>query len=156
MMYDDLKIGMKIRAVDNYYNLTSKDHKWIGVIFEINSNGSFSAKTESTISTLYKDKRYFNLQPQHFEKVVDQEEEITQKKKIATKEEIPLKVIYHNKNIYVIYKGKEVARAECSEEDNYDEEFGLNLALRRFCKTLKDEHKVVITKTKTERVDDYL
>ena len=156
MKFDDLKIGMKVKAIDNYYNFTSKDYKWIGVISEIKSNQSFSAKTESTISTLYKDKRYFNLQPQHFEKVVDQEEEITQKKKIATKEEIPLKVIYNNKNIYVIYKGKEVARAECSEEDDYDEEFGLNLALRRFCKTLKNEHNVIITKTKIESVDDYL
>ena len=40
----------------------------------------------------------------------------------------------------------------CDEHDKFDEEFGLNLALRRACNKLKDDHEVI----STENVEDYL
>lgn len=156
MEIKDLKVGMKVRAINNYYNFTSKNYKWIGVICGINSNGSFSAKTESSADIDDKNTVYFDLQPQHFEKVVDQEEKITKKEELATKKEIPLKVICYGRNIYVIYKGKTVAKAICSEDDNFNEEFGLNLALRRFCKMLCDENTTEKIVYNTDKVEDFV
>lgn len=156
MEIKDLKVGMKIRAIDDNYNFTSKNFKWVGVVCKIYSNGFFSAKTES--STIKRDKgmKYFYLLPQHFEKVVDQEEKITKKEELATKKEIPLKIMCYGRNIYVIYKGKTVAKAICSEDDNFNEEFGLNLALRRFCKMLCDENTTEKIVYNTDKIEDFI
>ena len=153
MMYDDLKIGMKVKAACDkcVYGVTNKENKWIGTVTQIYGDGTFSAKTISCMHGLRTAREVFvDLNPGFFEPV---EEKPTAAK---PQEKELLRVTTYNKEIKVYYKDKLIATAKCSEEDNYDEEFGLNLALRRFCKTLKDEHKVVITKTKTERVEDYL
>ena len=141
MMYEDLKIGMKVKAVCDkcVYGVTNKESKWIGTVTQRYADGTFSAKTISCTHRFCTAREVFvDLKPEFFEPF---EKEL-------------LRVTTYNKEIKVYYKDKLIATAKCSEEDNYDEEFGLNLALRRFCKTLKDEHKVVITKT--EKVDDYL
>ena len=151
MMYEDLKIGMKVKAVcdECVYGITNKESKWIGTVTQIYRDGTFSAKTISCTHRLCTTREVFiDLNPGFFEPV---EEELTAAK---PQEKELLRVTTYNKEIKVYYKDKLITTAKCSEEDNYDEEFGLNLALRRFCKTLKDEHKVVITKT--EKVDDYL
>ena len=151
MMYDDLKIGMKVKAACDkcVYGVTNKENKWIGTVTQIYGDGTFSAKTISCIHGLRTAREVFvDLKPRFFEPF---EEEPNAAK---PQEKELLRVTTYNKEIKVYYKDKLIATAKCSEEDNYDEEFGLNLALRRFCKTLKDEHKVVITKT--EKVDDYL
>ena len=151
MMYEDLKIGMKVKAVcdECVYEITNKESKWIGTVTQIYDDGTFSAKTISCTHRWCTAREVFvDLKPKFFEPV--------EEKQTAAKpqEKELLRVTEHNHEIKVYYKDKLIATAKCSEEDNYDEEFGLNLALRRFCKTLKDEHKVVITKT--EKVDDYL
>lgn len=43
------------------------------------------------------------------------------------------------------YHGVKLATVRCHPNDAYDEEFGLNLLLRRACLKLKDEHTVVET-----------
>lgn len=43
------------------------------------------------------------------------------------------------------YHGIKIATAKCRPDDAYDEEFGLNLLLRRVCQKLKDSHTVVET-----------
>lgn len=150
MMYDDLKIGMKVKAVCNgVHCVANKENKWIGIVTQIYGDGSFSATTISCTHDCAARKVFVDLNPGFFEPVGEEEAAKLQEKEL-------LRVTTYNKEIKVYYKDKLIATAKCSEEDNYDEEFGLNLALRRFCKTLKNEHKVVITKTKTERVDDYL
>lgn len=154
MKFDDLKVGMKVKAIGGecVYSVTNKESKWIGTVIYINfDNKVFIAATEScTDKHTHKGHIFEDLKPRFFEPV----EEKTVEPKPQEKE--LLRVTTYNKEIKVYYKDKLIATAKCSEEDNYDEEFGLNLALRRFCKTLKDEHKVVITKIKTEKVDDYL
>ena len=155
MKFEDLKVGMRVRATGSKYDyaITNKKYKWIGIIVDINNKAkTFSAKTDKSNCDdgLPKDYIFKLLEPDKFEP--------TKKEANLPKrgEREILRVTEHNQKIKVWYKDKVIAEARCSEEDNYDEEFGLNLALRRFCKTLKDEHKVVITKTKTERVEDYL
>lgn len=151
MMYDNLKIGMKVKATCDkcVYGVTNKENKQIGTVTQIYGDGTFSAKTISCTHGCPVRKVFVDLNPGFFEPVEEKEAAKLQEKEL-------LRVTTYNKEIKVYYKDKLIATAKCSEEDNYDEEFGLNLALRRFCKTLKDEHKVIITKTKTERVEDYL
>lgn len=127
MKSEDLKVGMMVQAIDNYYNYTNKNHKWVGTVYKIYNDGTFVAKTESSTSMAEKDQIYENLRPEHFEEA-------------EPEKVIPLKVTHDYNNIYVIYRGKIVAKATCREDDNFNEEFGLNLALRRFCKTLCDKN----------------
>ena len=149
MKFEDLKVGMKVRAIDNFYNVTNKYLKWTGFVYEIYDNGTFSARTES--STLSdKGSLYGNLSPQHFEKIV------VQKKEVITMNEVPLKVAYAHNTVYVIYKDKIVAKATCSKDDTFNEEFGLNLALRRFCKTLCDENTTKKVIYNTDKVEDFI
>ena len=152
MKIEDLKVGMKVKATGGsktVYNITNEEEKWVGTVIYIDVNDErFSAKTDSCDFKGAIKKSFEDLNPRYFEPVKE-------KPTITKKQEKELlRVTEHNKEIKVYYKDKLITKAKCSEEDNYDEEFGLNLALRRFCKTLKDSHEVVITKT--ERVDDYL
>ena len=152
MKFEDLKVGMKVKAIcgESVYGITNREKKWIGIIAYIDfDNEAFTAKTDScTYKYISKGRFFKGLNPKYFEPV----EEKTVAPKPQEKE--LLRVTACDKEIKIYYKDKFIAKAKCSKEDNYDEEFGLNLALRRFCKTLKDSHEVVITKT--ERVDDYL
>lgn len=150
MKFEDLKKGMKIKAIcsENVYGVTNKESNWIGTVIQINGNGTFSAKTISCTHGWTAGKSFINLNPGFFEPV--EEETVASK----PQEKELLRVTEHNHEIKIYYKDKFIAKAKCSKEDNYDEEFGLNLALRRFCKTLKDSHEVVITKF--ENVEDYL
>ena len=149
MKFKDLKIGMKIKAIDNFYNITNKHNKWTGVVYEIYDDGTFSARTESSILS-DKSSLYNNLSPQHFEKID------IQKKEVITMNEVPLKVAYAHNTVYVIYKNKIVAKATCSKDDTFNEEFGLNLALRRFCKTLCDENTTKKVIYNTDKVEDFI
>ena len=150
MKFEDLKVGMKIKAIDNYYGMTAKKRKWIGIVSKVYDDSTFNAKTESSTSMAEKDQIYENLRPEHFEKVD------IQKEKISTMKEIPLIVTYDRNIIYVFYKCKVVAKATCSKDDNFNEEFGLNLALRRFCKTLCDENTTKKVIYNTDNVEDFI
>ena len=149
MKFKDLKIGMKIKAIDNFYNMTNKYHKWTGFVYEIYDDGTFSARTESG-TLFHKGSLYGSFSPQHFEKVG------IQKKEVVTMNAIPLNVAYAHTTVYVIYKDKIVAKATCSKDDTFNEEFGLNLALRRFCKTLCDENTTKKVIYNTDKVEDFI
>ena len=150
MKLEDLEVGMMVKAIDEFYGLTTKSRKWVGTVTKVCDNGTFIAKTESSISKVEKGQKYDYLRPEHFEAVVDQ------KKDVSTMKTIPLKVACDRDNIYVIYKGKVVAKATCREDDNFNDEFGLNLALRRFCKTLCDENTTKKVIYNTDKVEDFI
>lgn len=153
MRIEDIKVGMKLKATERSntrYTLTNSEYGWQGVVTEVDEeNNVFKALT-----TKHKYKAYvksdFILDPRYFEPI----EETKPEKKIVTMNEIPLKVTRDKNTVYVIYNGKVVAKATCSPEDTFNEEFGINLALRRFCKTLPDTNEVVV-KT-VNKVEDFI
>lgn len=59
-----------------------------------------------------------------------------------TEQLVDFKVISSPSQLSAYYKGKKIAVVD---HNNYDEEFELNLLLRRACLKLKDEHTVVKT-----------
>lgn len=149
MKFEDLEVGMKVRAIDDDYSITNKTNEWVGEVLSITC-GRFTAKTVSTKNNICpKGYQYDHLRPENFEPVVKE-------KKIVAMNEIPLKVTYDRDNIYVIYKDKIVAKATCNQEDTFNEEFGLNLALRRFCKTLCDENVTKKITYNTDKVEDFI
>ena len=60
----------------------------------------------------------------------------------AIEQPVDFKVISSPSQLSAYYKGKKIAVVD---HNNYDEEFELNLLLRRACLKLKDEHTIVKT-----------
>ena len=154
MKFDDLKVGMKVKAIGDecVYGVTNKKSKWIGTVIYIDfDNEVFIAATDScTDKYTHKGHIFEDLQSRFFEPV----EEKTVEPKPQEKE--LLRVATYNKEIKVYYKDKLIVTAKCSEEDNYNEEFGLNLALRRFCKTLCDENTTEKIVYNTDKIEDFI
>ena len=153
MKFEDLKVGMKIRAIDNRYAITSKNYQFEGVVTDIDEDTeTFSAKTihstcpERVFRNVYV---WDMLTSEHFEIIA------SKKREIATVNEV-LKVVRKRDTYYVIYDGRTVAAATCSKDDTFNEEFGLNLALRRFCKTLCDENTTKKVVYNTDKVEDFI
>lgn len=150
MKFRDLKVGMKVRAIDNHYVFTAKKYQFEGVITNIDEeNATFSAQTTHSVSPECRQYLWDDLQAEHFEIIS------SEKKEIATVNEI-VKVVRKKDTYYVIYNGKTVASATCSKDDNFNEEFGLNLALRRFCKTLCNENTTKKVVYNTDKVEDFI
>ena len=150
MKFKDLKVGMKVRAIDNEYVYTKKAYQYEGEIIDINEDDeTFTAKTTHSISPEFRHYVWDDLRAEHFEPIP------AKKKEIATVNEV-LKVVRKRDTYYVIYNGKTVAAATCSKDDNFNEEFGLNLALRRFCKTLCDENTTKKVVYNTDKVEDFI
>ena len=152
MKFEDLKVGMKIRAIDDYYNVTRKYNEYVGEVTNIDEDDkTFTAKTiHSTFPDIeFRNREWDNLRAKHFEPIP------SEKREIATVNEV-LKVVRKRDTYYVIYDGRTVAAATCSKDDNFNEEFGLNLALRRFCKTLCDENTTKKVVYNTDKVEDFI
>ena len=150
MKFKDLKVGMKVRAIDNEYVYTAKRYEFEGKITDIDKeNKTFSAQTTHSISPEFRHYVWDDLRAEHFEPIP------AKKKEIATVNEV-LKVVRKRDTYYVIYDGRTVAAATCSKDDNFNEEFGLNLALRRFCKTLCDENTTKKVVYNTDKVEDFI
>ena len=150
MKFKDLKVGMKVRAIDNEYVYTAKRYEFEGEIIDINEDDeTFTAKTTCSNSPEFRHYVWDDLRAEHFEPIS------AKKKEIATVNEV-LKVVRKKDTYYVIYNGKTVAAATCSKDDNFNEEFGLNLALRRFCKTLCDENTTKKVVYNTDKVEDFI
>ena len=150
MKFEDLKVGMKIRAIDNEYVYTAKKYQYEGEIIDINKDDeTFTAKTTHSFSSEFRHYVWDDLRAEHFEPIP------AKKKEIATVNEV-LKVVRKKDTYYVIYDGRTVAAATCSKDDNFNEEFGLNLALRRFCKTLCDENTTKKVVSNTDKVEDFI
>ena len=152
MKFEDLKVGMKIRAIDNHYMITKKIYGFEGKIIDINKyNETFTVKTTHSTcpERVFRNYVWDDLKAEHFEPILSGEKEI------ATVNEI-LKVVRKRDTYYVIYNGRTVAAATCSKDDNFNEEFGLNLALRRFCKTLCDENTTKKVVYNTDKVEDFI
>lgn len=153
MKFEDLKIGMKVKAIDNDYVYTAKRYQFEGTITDIDEKDkTFSAQTTHSTcpEQVFRNGYVWDvLQAEHFEIIP------SEKRKIATVNEV-LKVVRKRDTYYVIYNGKTVAAATCSKDDNFNEEFGLNLALRRFCKTLCDENTTKKVVYNTDKVEDFI
>ena len=80
---------------------------------------------------------------------------IEEKKQIETCQEL-VKVLLVKDTISVFYKGKLITRAKCAPNDKFNEEFGLNLALRRFCKILPDINEKEIIIKQIDKVENYI
>ena len=137
MKIKDVKIGMKVIGNDvaeSYYLYTKKGY--IGTVeaigdFYIHIRGDDDGKT-------------FSVDPKAFDKY-EKDEEV-------------LKVYRSANGYYVEYNGQIVAGSRCHPSDKFDEQFGLNLALRRFCKTLNDRTVVEERKgiKKIVCIDDFI
>ena len=150
MKFKDLKVGMKVRAIDNEYVYTAKRYQFEGKITDIDEeNETFTAQTTHSISPEFRHYLWDDLKAEHFEIIP------AKKKEIATVNEV-LKVVRKRDTYYVIYDGRTVAAATCSKDDTFNEEFGLNLALRRFCKTLCDENTTKKVIYNTDKVEDFI
>lgn len=150
MKFKDLKVGMKIRAIDNWYVYTAKRYEFEGEIIDINEDDeTFTAKTTYSISPEFRHSAWDDLEAEHFEIVPSGKRETTTANEVV-------KVIRKKDTYYVIYNGKTVASATCSKDDNFNEEFGLNLALRRFCETLCDENTTKKVVYNTDKVEDFI
>ena len=150
MKFKDLKVGMKVRAIDNEYVYTAKRYEFEGEIIDINEDDeTFTAKTTNSNSREFRHYVWDDLRAEHFEPIP------ATKKEIATVNEV-LKVVRKKDTYYVIYNGKIVAEATCSKDDTFNEEFGLNLALRRFCKTLCSENTTKKVVYNTDKVEDFI
>ena len=149
MNFEDLRVGMMVKAIDNRYGLTTKNRKWVGTVTKIRDNDTFTAVTESSISKAEKGQEYCSLRPEHFEPV-------SRKKRKIDTANVVVKVVRVKDTYHVIYNGKTVASATCREDDNFNEEFGINLALRRFCKTLCDENTTKKVIYNTDNVEDFI
>ena len=150
MKFEDLKVGMKIRAIDNEYVYTAKRYEFEGKITDIDKeNETFSAQTTYSNSSEFRHYLWDDLKAEHFEIIP------AKKKEIATVNEV-LKVVRKRDTYYVIYDGRTVAAATCSKDDTFNEEFGLNLALRRFCKTLCDENTTKKVVYNTDKIEDFI
>lgn len=150
MKFEDLKVGMKVRAIDNFYNFTSKEYRFEGEITDIDEeNKTFSAQTTHSTCLPFRHHLWDDLKAEHFEIIP------AKKREIATVNEV-VKVVRKRDTYYVIYNGKTVASATCSKDDTFNEEFGLNLALRRFCKTLCNENTTKKVIYNTDKVEDFI
>ena len=150
MKFKDLKVGMKVRAIDNFYNFTSKEYQFEGEITDIDEeNETFFAQTTHSTCPPFRYHLWYDLKAKHFEAIPSEEKET------AEVEEV-LKVYLKKDTYYVVYNGKVVAKATCSEDDNFNDEFGLNLALRRFCKKLCNENTTKKVIYNTDKVEDFI
>ena len=150
MKFKDLKVGMKVRAIDNEYVYTAKRYEFEGKITDIDKeNETFSAQTTYSNSSEFRHYLWDDLKAEHFEAIPSEEKETAEAEEVV-------KVIYKKDTYYVIYNGKVAAKATCSEDDNFNDEFGLNLALRRFCKTLCDENTTKKVIYNTDKVEDFI
>ena len=87
----------------------------------------------------------FEIAPAHSDKLsmsdIPHSEPITCSQ-TPTEQLVDFKVISSPSQLSAYYKGKKIAVVD---HNNYDDEFELNLLLRRACLKLKDEHTVVKT-----------
>lgn len=130
MNIKDVKIGMKVIGNDlanKLYRYTKKG--WIGIVESIQDDFIYVRGDDDIVD--------WRGLAKAFDKYEGDEE--------------VLKVYRGTNGYYVVYNGQTVASSRCHPHDKFNEEFGLNLALRRFCKTLNDK-AVVEQKTVTRTI----
>lgn len=134
MKIEDARIGMKVKLNKNApydFFVIGERSGWIGQITGVGN-------TFITVTTLLTDgsygKKFTMVEPKYFKKARENSK--------SDIEYVSLRVVRVGKQYGVIYEGVLVASARCGEKDKFNAEFGLNLALRRFCKKLCDKNIV--------------
>ena len=148
-----LKVGDTVEAIKkDYYGITNSYYHWVGRVTAIDKyKNTFTAVTASIDANLYnihKGDIFDNLDNSSSLFAVIEPKAT----KAPKKDNTILCAKRRGNRIFIEYRGKVIAMSGCDEHDKFDEEFGLNLALRRACNKLKDDHEV----TSTENVEDYL
>lgn len=134
MKIEDARIGMKVRLNKNApheFFVIGERSNWIGQITGVGN-------TFITVTTILADgshgQKFTMVEPKYFKKA--------KKNSKSDIEYVSLKVVRVGKHYGVFYKGLLEATACCGEKDKFNAEFGLNLALRRFCNKLCDKNIV--------------
>nr|DAW66274.1 MAG TPA: hypothetical protein [Caudoviricetes sp.] len=128
------KVGMRVRLNKNAPNgflLAAEKSCWIG---EITWVGDTFISVATILTNGGYGKKFTMVEPRYFKKA--------KKNSKSDIEYIDLKVVRVGKQYGVLYKGSLEATACCGEKDEFNAEFGLNLALRRFCKKLCNKNTV--------------
>lgn len=150
----ELKVSDLVKAVNyDYYGITNSRHCWVGEVISVDKyHGTFSARTVSIKPNCYKiseGELFSSLEANTSLFAITKS---TPKAKEKEKDNTILRAVKRDNRIFIEYRGKCIASSGCDEHDKFDEEFGLNLALRRACNKLKDTHEI----TDIESVEDYL
>lgn len=156
MKRSDFKVGDIVKAINaDCYGITNSENHWVGKIISTDEyTNTFSAETISVDKNVYRvntGEIFFGLEndARLFTKLGSD----TQKpSKAKEKNTIILQAVKRGNRIFVQYRGKCIGFSACDDNDEFDEEFGLNLALQRTCRKLKNTHEI----TTTESVEDYL
>ena len=145
MRIEDCKIGQIVIANDksnDRYSITNLDNDFKGKIVKFQGN---CIAIEQINSKYHKEDNgvvWSNLDPNYFDLIEDKE----------NKEKLDLCVERCGKKLILKYNGKVLATAKCNPNDEFDEEFGIALALTRALKKMKTTREIIIT----ERVEDYV
>lgn len=152
-----LKVGDTVKAIGrDYYGITNSYHNWVGKVIAVDKEqDTFNAITISIDVNPYKAKWrdvFNNLENNSSLFTIIDTEEKPKTPKAPKENDTILCAKRRGNRIFIEYRGKVIAMSGCDEHDEFDEEFGLNLALRRACNKLKDSHEII----STENVEDYL
>lgn len=152
-----LKVGDIVEAINkDHYGITNSYYHWVGRVTAIDKyKNTFTAVTASidiNPCNINKGEIFSNLENNSCLFTIIDTEEKPKATKAPKKDNTILCAKRRGNRIFIEYRGKVIAMSGCDEHDKFDEEFGLNLALRRACNKLKDDHEVI----STENVEDYL
>lgn len=99
------KVGDKIRAIDNEYNVTSLDNKWVGRVINVYDDDDVAVKTISSITN--SKGSLYTVNEKHFEKITGEE---------LVLEKVERYVINENATIIFWEDGDKTIVKRCSDE----------------------------------------
>lgn len=128
-MSKKFKVGDIVKAIDNYYDITSLEQHWVGKVDKVNENGSFDAETLKCDYDLKIPHACFKiLKPVHFD--------------LATTCNLSIHVTSDGKTTYAVLKdGKKVVKrteARCHPDDIFEFDVGAYIAINRLLSNLAD------------------
>ena len=148
MKFEDCKIGQTVMANESsrdLYVYTCIEKGYKGKIINIDKDYHMIAVKDhnSTERIGAKGEYGFWIEPEHVDLMFNS----------CTAEQIEnFKCCRDGNKIIITYKDELLATAKCNPNDEFDEEFGIALALTRALKKMKTTRKIVIT----ESVEDYV
>lgn len=130
----NFKVGDKVKAIDDRYGITRKSSEWEGVVTFVHDDKNFDARTTNHVHPDEIGKKYYQLDPKHFELITPETIVITNDGKITTA---------------WLKQGKTILKtgvAKCSPDDEFSLEIGAKLALERLFEA--EEPKKAVPKYK--------
>ena len=148
MKFEDCKIGQTVKANNggkDLYVYTSIERHYKGKIINIDEEREMIAVEHiSSNQRIGINNEYgFWVEPEHFDLMFNS---------CADKQIENFKCYREDNKIIVTYKDKVLATAKCNPKDEFDEEFGIALALTRALKKMKTTRETVITESVEDSV----